>query len=85
VNKVLTVANEVLASNYRPFDDFAEFDEAVLPTNSDVTMILMQYMQEAERFRSDNVVIAQGSWRYVINGAPSDIRSKAPTKLGGDR
>ncbi len=85
VNKVLQCGNEVLAGRYIPFDDFRQFEESDLPTNSDVTMILAQYMEQAERFRSDHVVSHDYEWRYLVNGAPSSMASKAPTKVGGDK
>lgn len=85
VNKVLQSGNEVLAGRYIPFDDFRQFEEEDLPTNSDVTMILAQYMEQAERFRSDHMVNREYEWRYLINGVPSTIVGKAPTKVGGDK
>jgi hypothetical protein len=85
VNKVLSSGNEILADRYRPFDDFDVFDESALPTNSDVTMILALYMEQAERFRSDNVVMSSGRWVYIINGEPSRISARLPTKIGGDK
>jgi hypothetical protein len=85
VNKVLKSGNETLAGRYMPFDDFSQFEENELPTNSDVTMILAQYMEQAERFRSDHIVWYGNEWLYVINGAASDIEGKAPTKIGMNR
>lgn len=84
VNKVLSIAGEVLPATYIPFTDFTAFDEAALPSNSDVTMILAQYMQEAERFRSANVAFEKGAWRYVIGSTPSDVKSSPPTKVGAN-
>lgn len=85
VNKALQSGNEVLAGRYIPFDDFRQFEESDLPTNSDVTMILAQYMEQAERFRSDHMIWHLAKWRYVINGVTSDIEGKAPTRVGGDK
>lgn len=82
VNKVLTSGNDILADRYIPFDDFSQFSEDELPTNSDVTMILAQYIEQTERFRSDHITWHEHEWRYLINGAPSDIASRAPTKVG---
>ena len=48
-------------------------------------MILAQYMEQTERFRSDNVVYRDFEWRYVVNGSVSDIESKPPTKVGGNK
>lgn len=82
VNKVLVKGNAVLGEKYRPFDDFDLFDPDDAPTTSDVTLVLAQYMEEAERFRSDNVKSDFGNWYYVIDGKVSDIRSGPPTKVG---
>lgn len=85
VNKVLTSGNDILSGGYMPFEDFSQFEQDALPTNSDVTMILAQYMEQAERFRSDNMKMHQSQWRYIIDGAPSDIQGKAPTRVGAER
>ncbi|WOJ89019.1 hypothetical protein RZS28_14575 [Methylocapsa polymorpha] len=85
VNKVLESGNGILTGRYRPFDDFNQFEQDALPTNSDVTMILTQYMEQAERFRSDNVQNHDYEWRYVVNGAPSNIQARAPTRVGAEK
>lgn len=87
VNKVLARGNEILTGHYKPFEDFNEFDEEALPTNSDVTMILTLYIKQVERFRSDNVVYSNNDyhWYYVINGERSNIEGAAPTELGTDK
>lgn len=84
VNKVLAVGNKILTGHYKPFEDFNVFDEEALPTNSDVTMILALYIEQAERFRSDNMIYSEMNykWHYVINGGPSQIEGKPPTKIG---
>jgi hypothetical protein len=81
VNKVLASGNAILDGGYRPFDEFGEFDYDDLPTNSDVTMILTQYMEQSERYRSDNVV-ASGGWKYVLSGKASSVPAAAPTRVG---
>ena len=83
VNKVLQSGNEVLEEHYIPFDDFRQFEEDDLPTNSDVAIILAQYMEQAERFRSDHMTYRDCEWRYLVDGVPSTICGKAPTKVGG--
>lgn len=85
VNKVLASGNDILAGRYRPFDDFSQFEQEGLPTNSDVTMILAQYMEQAERFRSDNVQYHDHRWCYIVGGAPSDMQAMAPTRAGAQK
>jgi hypothetical protein len=48
VNILLEQANAYLRENYRPFDNFTVFDPESLPTNSDVVVILSQYIQCVE-------------------------------------
>jgi len=85
INKVLDAGNSVLTNSYRPFAEFELFNVDDVPTNSDVTMILAQYMEQAERFRSDNVRFSQHNWVYVLDGQPSTIRAAAPTKIGSKK
>ena len=80
INKVLAFANDVLGPSYRPFDDFSQFDVDDLPTTSDVTVVISQYMEEAERYRSDNVVLDRG-WKYVIDGHASNIEASPPARI----
>jgi hypothetical protein len=81
VNNVLERANALLVGRYAPFDDFSQFSEDSVPTNSDVTLVLAQYIEQVERFRSDNVVYASG-WVYTVNGAASEIKARPPTRVG---
>jgi len=81
VNKVLETANAVLGEKYRPFSDFEQFDADDVPTTSDVAMVLSQYMEETERYRSDNVIYDLG-WKYVVNGEAADIPAGPPRKVG---
>ncbi|KPP82319.1 MAG: hypothetical protein HLUCCA04_06165 [Oceanicaulis sp. HLUCCA04] len=82
VNKVVSSANDTLKPNYLPFEDFDGFELDDVPSNSDVALVIAQYMEEAERYRSDNVKFWQGKWVYVVGGEPSDIRSGPPSKVG---
>lgn len=86
INRVLEMGNVVLGEKYKPFEDFDRFDPDDAPSTSDVTIVVSQYMEEAERFRSDNVINASvnGSygWYYVVDGKASEVRSGPPTKIG---
>ena len=57
VNSVLEKANDLLEEKYKPFSDFELFDQDDVPTNSDVVMILAQYLSCMEKLRSDNIHI----------------------------
>lgn len=82
VNKILEMGNLVLGDKYKPFEGFDTFEDDDAPSTSDVTMVVAQYIEEAERYRSDNVKWAGGRWKYVLNGHASDVMSGPPTKIG---
>lgn len=82
INKMIAFWNAVLGLKYRPFDDFEQFDSDDVPSTSDVAMVLGQYMEEAERYRSDNVEYHGGKWVYVVDGETSEIPRGPPSKVG---
>lgn len=53
INQVLSEANEILKEEYLPKSDFRTFDEENLPTNSDVVIILSQYLECFHRQSTD--------------------------------
>ena len=82
VNKVLEMGNTVLGEKYKPFEEFDVFEDDDAPSTSDVTMVVAQYMEETERYRSDNVKWDHGEWRYILNGRACSVISGPPTKIG---
>jgi hypothetical protein len=82
INRVIKTGNDVLGLSYLPFVDFEGFNSDDVPSTSDVALVLAQYMEEAERYRFDNVEWNHGKWVYVLNGEASDIPSGAPSKVG---
>jgi hypothetical protein len=83
VNAVLQQSNEMLGEEYRPIGGFEQFDADQVPSNSDVTFVVSQYIQAFEKFRSDNISINSiGSWVYNL---PKDsgtfMRAAPPAKL----
>ncbi|MCH9050903.1 MAG: hypothetical protein IIA72_07465 [Proteobacteria bacterium] len=84
-NKVIETGNTVLSEGYRPFVEFEEFDVDDVPTNSDVTLILSQYMEQAERYRSDNIKNERRVWVYVLGGKASDIKAAPPSRIGSKK
>lgn len=81
VNQILTEANKILDDKNKPFADFDTFNEDLLPTNSDVVMILSQYINCLEKFRSEQIKHYSAYWFWLINGKQSDIRTSSPKKL----
>lgn len=49
INSVLESANQLLGEKDKPFKDFTVFNEDDLPNNSDVVMILSQYISCIEQ------------------------------------
>lgn len=82
INKVIVSANLVLGPDYIPFVGFENFELDDVPSTSDVTLVLAQYMEETERYRSDNVKFWKHRWVYIVDGEPSDIQSGPPSKVG---
>lgn len=55
INEKLNEANVILTGNYRPLKDFTVFEDASLPTNSDVVMVLSQYLARLKAWRFDHI------------------------------
>ena len=81
VNSVLQEANSLLGDTYKPFPDFLAFDQDAVPSNSDVTFILAQYLNCMEKLRSDNIYIHIGDWYWRVDGEEPSIRTSQPKKL----
>ncbi|WP_042367282.1 hypothetical protein [Bacteroides neonati] len=75
INRVIIQANELLGAEYKPFD---EFDADAIPSNSDVVMILGQYLNCIDKLRSDNAKSYGKAWYWIVDGIESKIRTKAP-------
>jgi hypothetical protein len=73
VNTTLDKLNKLLA-DYRPFEDFHQFDLDVLPSNSDVVLILAQYTAAVHRFRTDNTAEDDEN-KLVLDSPREDIGS----------
>ena len=83
INTALEEANKILKEKYKPFEDFETFEEDNLPTNSDVTLILAQYLSSLEELRAANISVEYGDWYWVIDGRRSKIETYPPKKLRG--
>lgn len=81
INKVVQAANRLLSCAYKPFADFDSFDENSLPTTSDVTLILAQYLNCLEKYRADNIHCDLGLWYWVTGPNQESIQTAPPKKL----
>jgi hypothetical protein len=65
----------------KPVDYFSKFEETDLPSNSDVLIVLSQYLNCLEKIRSDNVVQSDyddNVWYWRVGGKQSTIRTSPP-------
>jgi hypothetical protein len=83
VNSILDQCNTFLGTRYRPYVDFERFAVDELPSNSDVTFIIAQYIECAEKFRADHIYQNYGAWYWQCEG--EEIRTATPKKLTSKR
>jgi hypothetical protein len=84
VNSTLDQSNNFLGEKYRPFSDFERFSEDDMPSTSDVTFIISQYIECGEKFRADNIMQYHGLWWWDIDGEESggpSMRAAPPKKI----
>lgn len=68
INSLLEKSNKLLG-NKKPFGDFDHFDETAMPSNSDVLLIVSQYLSSFEKLRSDNIRMDMGRWYWNVQDA----------------
>lgn len=79
INSTLRELNAIIG---KPLEGFELFDESLLPTNSDVALVLAQYVAAVYAFRVDNTMRdPSGQWYWVMKGKmvtktqhPTDFR-----------
>lgn len=69
-NQVIKRANHSLGKTYKPFEDFEQFEENDLPSNSDVTLVLSQYINCMESLREENIT---SKIEYTTSGSVAKI------------
>ena len=83
INKVLDKANAIVGDS-KPFDDFTEFDiDGDMPNNSDVSIVLGQYISCMEVIKKDNVHLYSGRWYWKTtdDAESKEISTSAPADL----
>ena len=80
INSILVAANSLLGDTYKPVAGFDEFNEDDMPSTSDVTFVIAQYLEEIERFRSDHTAHDGLKRVYLLSGEPSDVRVVGPVR-----
>lgn len=81
INEKLGEANTILTGDFKPFKDFALFNVDELPSNSDVVMVLSQYLDCLEAWRSANIQYDRGhfEWRWKVEGQEG-IKTEEPSR-----
>jgi hypothetical protein len=81
INEKLRDANQFLAPPFQPISGFEQFDDSTLPSNSDVLIVLTQYLACLEQWRSAQVHREHDglSARWVWNVTGETIGTEAPT------
>ncbi len=80
VNRIIELCNKILKDN-KPIKDFNKFESGKMPSNSDVVVVLSQYISCLDKVRSENINCLRGNWYWVINDKISNIRSAPPKKI----
>lgn len=89
INEIIITANDILGTVYKPLNSFEQFNDEDLPSNSDVTFILSQYLNCFEKLRADNIKSEQlydgnkyfYEWSWVIENAKTRIKTSPPKKI----
>lgn len=83
INQVLLDINAFLKEEYKPFSEFTKFEEDDIPTNSDIVLILSQYLNCMEKIRADNIDkdTYANRWYWLVNNKISDIATAPPKKI----
>lgn len=89
INEILLAGNNILGNTYKPLNSFEQFNEEEVPSNSDVTFILSQYLNCFEKLRADNICREQKydgnkyfyEWFWVVDKSRSIIKTAPPKKI----
>ena len=81
INEKLAEANELLTGDFKPFKDFEVFDVDQMPTNSDVVMVLSQYLDGLEAWRSSRIHHVSGFGHAWKTEDGMRIHTDPPTRF----
>jgi len=83
VNQAIDDANGVLGKDFLPIRDFAQFNDEELPSNSDVSMVLAQYLEAMEVLRCRNIKRDSiGRWYWDVDDADHESMQAAEPRMG---
>jgi hypothetical protein len=77
-NSVLETARTVLGES-APTLEFEKFNTDDLPTNSDLSFVVTQFVECSEKVKAQNIKRSfNGVWYWQVAGATTDIVATAP-------
>jgi hypothetical protein len=83
VNQGIDEANKVLGKEFLPIRGFTQFTDEELPSNSDVSMVLSQYLEAMEVLRCRNIVKGSlGRWYWNVEDADQLSMQAAEPRMG---
>lgn len=81
INPILHEANKILEDQNKPFDEFEEFDVDDLPSNSDVVLILGQYINCMDERKIVSINRVGPKWYWYLNKSKTEILTAEPKKI----
>ena len=78
INQLIEEANQLLGKRYMPFSDFQRFQEDDMPFNSDVVLIISQYIKCLEKFKYANVKRLSGNWYWNLSDTDEEVKTSHP-------
>lgn len=78
INQLIEESNLFLGERYKPFEDFEKFEEDDIPFNSDVVLIISQYIKCLEKFKYDNIKRLSGTWYWNLADSDDEIKTSHP-------
>jgi hypothetical protein len=81
VNEVLLNCAGLLSESYCPVGGFEQFNLDDVPSYSDVTFVVSQYLHALEKMRSDNIELKLGRWWYVLPNEERQLPAAPSAKL----
>ncbi len=83
VNQAIDDANGVLGKDFLPIRGFTQFTDEELPSHSDVSMVLAQYLEALEVLRCRNIKHDSiGSWYWEAEDVEPETIQTAPPRMG---
>ncbi|RCR67445.1 hypothetical protein [Larkinella punicea] len=83
INQTLGMLNDILSQDFMPFPDFTIFNVEDVPTNSDVVLILAQYLKSTASFYDMFTAYRNSKLYWIIDDEISDHESKRNFKRDG--